>query len=152
MWHRSSVFSYVVLWMFFNYVYSHLEINLCFLLCRSQFHEFFPFLCHQAKCHPELPSQPHLAVRSVLVLALWLISKPKLSLPEHSEQRPPQYHLHRRGLFQAQDQGEAVESRHSHRPSPAQHPHWHQPGYQHSTAATVRPVRLLLAHWTLLLS
>lgn len=119
---------------------------------KSQCHEFFLCLCRPAKSHPGLPSRRRSAARAAPALALWLTSKPKLSLPERSEQRPPRCHLHRREWCQVRGQGEAAGSKPSRHPAPAPHPFRDQAGYQPLTAATVRPVPLCLAHRTLLVS
>ena len=123
-------------------------------LFRSLCHEFCLFLCHLTKSHPGRLSLPHLAAQVVLVLALWLTLKPKLSLLGHSEQRQPQYHQHQRERCQAQGQGEAAVSTDSHLPAsaPAQHPRSHQTGYQPPAVTAASLVHLLLAHWTLLAS
>lgn len=138
---------YIVI-CFFNLYFLDIQmgINLWgffFPFCRSQYHEFFPCPCHLARSHQGLPSQAHLVAHAVLVLALWQISKPKLSLPEHNVQQQQHHHLLQRGRCQAQGQVEAVVSRHT--TYPARHPHRDLLGYQpHSL------VYLLLAKWTLL--
>ncbi|MEQ2157546.1 hypothetical protein GOODEAATRI_002912 [Goodea atripinnis] len=116
-------------------------------LSRSQCHEFFLSLCHQAKYHQELPFMAHSAAQGVLELARWLTLKPKLSLPEHREQQPPQCHLHQRDQCQARGLGEvAVVITGSHHPAlaSAQLPHMPTPGYQLQAEAAIRPVRFLL--------
>lgn len=118
-----------------------------FLRCRSQCQEYFLFLCHQAKSPPGRLSPPHSAARVVPAPVLWPTSKPKLSSPEHSEQRLPRCPLLLRGRCRGRVRVEAVLSRQHPPRAPAQHPHRRQPGYQ-STPAALRQGRHLLASWT----